>query len=86
VDLPEGAFIADLASARIRFATSTSLFGGAFVQYNAASEQLVSNLRLDWRHAPLSDAFLVLVERRHLPTRTLLERSVAVKVTRLFAF
>jgi hypothetical protein len=86
VDLPQGAFFADLASARVRFAGSTKLFGSAFVQYNAESDQLVSNLRLDWRHAPLSDVFLVLVDRRHVPTRTVLERSVALKVTRLFAF
>ncbi|HWP37711.1 MAG TPA: DUF5916 domain-containing protein [Gemmatimonadales bacterium] len=86
VNLPQGDFLADLASARVRFAGSTKLFGSAFVQYNAESDQLVSNLRLDWRHAPLSDVFLVLVDRRHVPTRTVLERSVALKVTRLFAF
>ena len=86
VDLPEGSFLADLASARVRFATSTTFFGSAFVQYNAETDQLVSNLRLDFRHAPLSDVFLVLVDRRHLPTGVTLERSVAVKVTRLLAF
>ena len=86
VDLPEGAFLADLASARVRFAASTALFGSAFVQYNAETDQLVSNLRLDFRHAPLSDVFLVLVDRRHVPTGVTLERSVALKVTRLLAF
>ena len=86
VDLPEGSFLADLASARVRFATSTTFFGSAFVQYNAETDQVVSNLRLDFRHAPLSDVFLVLVDRRHLPTGVTLERSVAVKVTRLLAF
>jgi hypothetical protein len=86
VDLPQGSFLADLASARVRFAGSTRFFGSAFVQYNAESDQLVSNVRLDWRHAPLSDVFLVFVDRRHVPTRTLLERSVALKVTRLLAF
>jgi hypothetical protein len=86
VDLPEGSFLADLASARVRFAASTAFFGSAFVQYNAATDQVVSNLRLDFRHAPLSDVFLVLVDRRHAPTGVTLERSVAVKVTRLLAF
>lgn len=86
VDLPEGAFVADLVSGRVRFATSTRFFGSVFVQYNAESEQLVSNLRLDFRHAPLSDVFLVLVERRDMRAHTVLERSVALKVTRLFAF
>jgi hypothetical protein len=86
VDLPEGSFLADLASARVRFAASTTLLGSAFVQYNAETDQVVSNLRLNFRHAPLSDAFLVLVDRRHAPTGTILERSVAVKVTKLLAF
>ncbi|HXV86166.1 MAG TPA: DUF5916 domain-containing protein [Gemmatimonadales bacterium] len=86
VRLPEGSFLADLASARVRFAASTRLFGSAFVQYNAESEQLISNVRLNWRHAPLSDAFVVLVDRRHAPSNTVLERSLALKVTRLFAF
>lgn len=86
VDLPQGGFVADLVSGRVRFATSTRVFGSAFVQYNAESDQLVSNLRLNFRHAPLSDLFLVLVDRRHMGTRAVLERSVAVKVTRLFAF
>jgi hypothetical protein len=86
VDLPEGSFLADLASARVRFAASTTLFGSAFVQYNAETDQVVSNLRLNFRHAPLSDVFLVLVDRRHAPTGVILERSVAVKVTRLLAF
>ena len=86
VDLPEGSFLADLASARVRFAASTRLFGSAFAQYNAETDQVVSNLRLDFRHAPLSDVFLVWVDRRHAPTGVTLERSVAVKITRLLAF
>jgi hypothetical protein len=56
------------------------------VQYNAETDQVVSNLRLDFRHAPLSDVFLVWVDRRHAPTGVTLERSVAVKITRLLAF
>ncbi len=86
VDLPQGGFVADLVSGRVRFATSTRLFGSAFVQYNAETDQLVTNLRLDFRHAPLSDLFVVFVDRHDLRTGTVLDRSLALKVTKLFAF
>lgn len=86
VALPFGSFVADVAGARVRYAFSTRFFGSAFVQYNTESSQLVSNVRLDFRHAPLSDVFVVFTERRDTRASTLAERSVALKVTRLFAF
>ena len=86
VDLPGGSFLADIASARLRYAWSTQLFGSAFVQYNTQSRSFVTNARVNFRYAPLSDVFLVYTERRNRSTDTLNERSVALKVTRLFAF
>jgi len=86
VDLPGGSFLADIASARVRYAWSTRLFGSAFVQYNTQSRSFVTNARVNFRYAPLSDVFLVYTERRNRSTDTLNERSVALKVTRLFAF
>lgn len=86
VDLPGGSFLADIASARLRYAWSTRLFGSAFVQYNTQSRSFVTNARINFRYAPLSDVFLVFTERRNRNTGTLNERSVALKVTRLFAF
>ena len=86
VSLPEGAFDADVAGLRLRYAWSTALFGSAFVQYNAESRQLVTNARVNWRYAPLSDVFLVYTERRNERSGALDERSLALKLTRLFAF
>ena len=86
VALPGGSFLADIASARLRYAWSTRLFGSAFVQYNTQSRSLVTNARVNFRYAPMSDVFLVYTERRNRNTGTLNERSVALKVTRLFAF
>jgi hypothetical protein len=86
VDLPGGSFLADIASARLRYAWSTRLFGSAFVQYNTQSRSLVTNGRINFRYAPLSDVFLVYTERRNRDLGTLNERSVALKLTRLFAF
>jgi hypothetical protein len=86
VDLPGGSFLADVASARMRYAWSTRLFGSAFVQYNTQSKSFVTNARVNFRYAPLSDVFLVYTERRNRETNVMNERSVALKITRLMAF
>lgn len=86
VDLPGGSFLADVASARLRYAWSTRLFGSGFVQYNTQSKSFVTNARVNFRYAPLSDVFLVYTERRNRETNVMNERSVALKVTRLMAF
>jgi hypothetical protein len=86
VDLPRGAFDADVAGLRVRYSWSTALFGSAFVQYNAESKQLVTNARINFRYAPLSDVFLVYTDRRNQRTDSTNERSIAIKATKLVAF
>ena len=79
-------FDADLYSARIRYSQSTRLFLSGFMQYNQASDVLVTNLRLNWLHAPLSDVFLVVTERRDLELDVVLDRQISLKVTKLLSF
>ena len=79
-------FTADLYSARVKYAYSTSLYFGAFVQYNADTDQVVTNARVNFIHAPLSDFFLVFTERRDVAGGGVLERFVSAKVTKLLAF
>ncbi len=79
-------FTADLYDARIKYAYSTSLYFGAFVQYNADIDQVVTNARVNFIHAPLSDFFLVFTERRDVAGGGVLERFVSAKVTKLLAF
>ena len=82
-------FTADIYSARVRYALNTRAFFLAFVQYNEATEELISNARINLIHAPLSDVFLVYTERRSLASgiaEPLLERGLTLKVTKLFAF
>ncbi|PHX65579.1 MAG: hypothetical protein CK550_04180 [Gemmatimonadetes bacterium] len=86
VSLPSGAFAADLGGVRVKYAYSTTLFGSTFVQYNTQSRSFVTNARLAWRYAPLSDVFLVYTERQNTFTNVRNERSVAIKVTRMVAF
>lgn len=79
-------FTADVYGGRLSFAASTRFFTSAFVQYNTASEVVVSNVRVNYIHAPLSDLFLVYTERRDrtglLPT----ERLFSFKVTKAVSF
>ncbi|MEJ2184852.1 MAG: DUF5916 domain-containing protein [Gemmatimonadota bacterium] len=86
IRLPAGAFDADVAGLRANLAVSRTMLASGFVQYNAAADQLVTNVRLDYIHAPLSDIFLVLVERRDLVSHAVLDRSLALKATKLLAF
>ncbi|MGH7469615.1 MAG: DUF5916 domain-containing protein [Longimicrobiales bacterium] len=76
---------ADVFGGRIRYSASTRLFASAFVQYLEASNELVSNLRFNFIHAPLSDIFLVLTERRALDGGVS-ERVVTIKASKLLSF
>jgi hypothetical protein len=66
------------------------MFVSALVQYNSSSTSLSANVRLRWEYRPGSELFLVYSDGRNLldsqrPTG-LLNRSVAVKITRLMRF
>jgi hypothetical protein len=77
---------ADAFGSRLRFAASTRFFASAFVPYVKSTDELVSNVRLNYIHAPLSDVFFVYTERRDLAARSLTERVLTFKITRLLAF
>jgi hypothetical protein len=81
-------FTADLYSAKVQYAWSTVLAFTGFVQYNADIDEVVTNLRLNYVHAPLSDLFLLYTERRPAGGGSAgpLERFFTVKVTRLLVF
>ena len=87
IDLPGvSAFNADVVGMRLRYGHSTRLFGSAFVQYNTAEHQLMTNLRMNFVHAASSDLFVVYNERREMKRSGFLQRGLTVKLTRLFAF
>ena len=84
-------FTADLFSGRFRYAFNTKLFLMGFVQYNESTEDLVTYLRLNIIHAPLSDVFIVFSERRNVAAGVfdgaqVVDRVVTAKVTKLIAF
>ena len=86
IDLGSGPFTAEVYSGRVDYAYSTTLFGSGFVQYNGVTEELITNVRLNYIHAPLSDLFLVYTERRDTRTGIVLDRQFAAKLTRLWSF
>lgn len=86
ISLPGDRFTADVLGGRVDFAASRRIFLNSFVQYNTASEEMVTNIRLNVIHAPLSDIFLVFSERRDVEAGRVLEREVTLKGTRLLSF
>jgi hypothetical protein len=89
LDLAGRDFTANLFSAQLRYASNTRTFFMGFVQYNEATEELITNVRFNLIHAPLSDFFLVFTERRSLAdgvTEAVLERGITLKGTKLLAF
>lgn len=93
LDFGGTAFTADLYDARIRYGRDTRTFLSAFTQYNQSSDELVTNVRFNLIHAPLSDLFVVFTERRGFSgdeaggeRAGVRERGLTLKVTRLVAF
>ncbi|MBI4538256.1 MAG: hypothetical protein HY704_01930, partial [Gemmatimonadetes bacterium] len=80
-------FTADVYGARLKYAYSTTLYGGAFFQYNATTREAITSLRLTFIHAPLSNLYLAVTERRDVgDTGGLRERFLAAKLTKYFQF
>ena len=86
ISLPGTAFTADVFGARLDFAGSRRFFVSSFLQYNTATEEVVTNIRLNFIHSPLSDLFLVFSERRDVGAGIVLERGITLKGTKLFSF
>ncbi len=83
-------FDANLVGGRFRYARDTRTFLSAFVQYNETTAEVLTNVRFNLIHGPLSDLFLVYSERRSTDPgpgiAAVAEQAVTLKVTRLMAF
>ena len=90
VDLPYGRFSAQLVNSRIIFTPSPRMIVSSLLQYNISGHSVTSSARLRWEYRPGSELFLVYSDGRNLPdsqTPTgLLNRSMALKITRLLRF
>jgi hypothetical protein len=83
IDLPEGAFAANLARLRLDWSFTPRMFLNAFIQYNGQGDSWLSNVRFNLIHHPLSDIYVVWNENR-LPAE--IRRAVMLKYTHLIAF
>ena len=90
IDLPQGAFTTSLARLRATYTLSPRSFVGALVQYNSEDGAFTTNIRFRWEYRPGSDVFFVYSDGRDTLSGSgvpsLENRSVIVKVTRLFRF
>ena len=88
VRLPYGDFNARLIASRFTYTPTTRLFVSSLVQLNIDANSLTSSIRFRWEYRPGSDIFLVYSDGRDTvaPRESLLNRTVAVKVTRLVRF
>jgi uncharacterized protein DUF5916/cellulose/xylan binding protein with CBM9 domain len=86
VTLPNGSFTTDLIGSKLIYGLTPRAFINAYIQYNADTHLISSNLRFNWTHHPLSDLYLVYNDTRDTLTHRARERAFIVKLTNLFNF
>jgi hypothetical protein len=88
VDLPAGAFTANVWRQRLSLSFSPNLSTNAFIQYNDSADLLSLNLRFNWIYKPGADIYVVYNENWIAPSLRNLEgreRQLILKLTYLLA-
>ncbi len=87
VDLPWGAFVADLASLRFDYALSPEMTLRTLTQYNSTTDSVSTSVRFNWIYMPGSDLYIAYDEfRQDIPSVPWLQnRQLAVKMTYLLS-
>jgi hypothetical protein len=90
VELPHGTFTTQLYRTRANYTFTPRMYFAGLVQFNSSARVVSANLRLRWEYSPGSELFVVYTDDRSTETGTarpsLLDRAVAVKITRLLRF
>ena len=86
VTVPNGSFTTNLVGTRLLYAFTARSYINAFIQYNADTHQISSNIRFDLIHHPLSDLYIVYNQTRDTQLGQLREHAFIVKLTNLFNF
>jgi hypothetical protein len=89
VDLPYGEFTATLINSRFIITPTPRMQVGSLLQFNASAHTMSSSVRLRWEYRPSSELFIVYTDGRNTLDNVatpLLNRSLAVKATRLLRF
>jgi len=89
IDLPQGSFKNRLMTARGIVTPSPRMLISSLMQYNASDQTVSSSVRLRWEYVPGSELFIVYSDGRTTAEALvpgLVNRSVAIKLTRLLRF
>jgi len=89
VDLDQGSFVSQVIGSRVTYSMSPRMFTSALIQYNSSNRTASSSIRFRWEYLPGSELFLVYNDQRDTLAPSfpdLINRSVVVKVNRLFRF
>ncbi|UCC82563.1 MAG: carbohydrate binding family 9 domain-containing protein [Gemmatimonadota bacterium] len=88
IDLPGGAFTANVGSLRLSYAFTTRLVANALLQYNDADNAASAQIRLNFIHSPGSDLYVVFNEQRGTDDSLweFSDRGAVVKITYLIRF
>jgi len=89
VRLPYGDFSAPVVSTRFIVTPNAKTALTSYLQYNGSSDTMSASVRLRWEYRPGSDLFVVYSDGRNTLSSgypDLLNRSVAIKATRLLRF
>jgi len=87
IDIPGGAFTADLARLRLSYSFTPQLFVESLVQYNTRIDEWSSNFRFGWRDGGSAGLYLVYNEIQDIGRQTQDDRrQLIIKYSRLFDF
>ena len=88
VETPHGDADTNLIGSRIVYTMTPRMFVGALIQYQSSVKTITSNVRFRWEYLPSSELFIVYSDGRDTNDigfpPSILNRSVVVKITRLF--
>ena len=87
VDLEEGAFVTNLARARVSYSFTTKILLQALLQYNDRDDIWSTNVRFSWLHRGNTGLFIVYNEVRDVDdaiVRGVRDRSLTIKFSGLF--
>lgn len=89
LDMPDAAYRAQVVSTRTIYTITPRMMTSALFQFSSTAGVLATNARFMWEYRPGSELFLVYSDGRDTEGRgfpDLLNRSFAIKMTRLFQF
>jgi len=85
VKFPDAEVNADVYTLKIKYNHSVKFLNTLYFQYNDADKKLVTNFRMNFIHAPLSDLFIVYSNISDLEGEEKDNGMISLKFTKLFS-